>query len=51
VGEEIPFESRIILVVDAFEATASDPPHSPGIAVEERWTSFAPAPAPSSSRP
>jgi diguanylate cyclase (GGDEF)-like protein len=35
VGEEIPFESRIILVADAFEAMTSDRPYSPGIAVEE----------------
>jgi diguanylate cyclase (GGDEF)-like protein len=34
-GDEIPLESRIILVADAFEAMTSDRPYSPGIPVEE----------------
>jgi diguanylate cyclase (GGDEF)-like protein len=35
VGDDIPRESRIILVADAFEAMTSDRPYSPGIPVEE----------------
>jgi HD-GYP domain-containing protein (c-di-GMP phosphodiesterase class II) len=34
-GDEIPLESRIILVADAFEAMTSDRPYSPGIPVTE----------------
>jgi diguanylate cyclase (GGDEF)-like protein/putative nucleotidyltransferase with HDIG domain len=34
-GDQIPFESRIILVADAFEAMTSDRPYSPGIAVDD----------------
>jgi diguanylate cyclase (GGDEF)-like protein len=34
-GDEIPLESRIILVADAFEAMTSDRPYSPGIPVDE----------------
>jgi HD-GYP domain-containing protein (c-di-GMP phosphodiesterase class II) len=34
-GDQIPFESRIILVADAFEAMTSDRPYSPGIPVED----------------
>jgi diguanylate cyclase (GGDEF)-like protein len=34
-GEEIPLESRIILVADAFEAMTADRPYSPAIPVEE----------------
>jgi diguanylate cyclase (GGDEF)-like protein len=33
-GEQIPLESRIILVADAFEAMTSDRPYSEGIAIE-----------------
>jgi HD-GYP domain-containing protein (c-di-GMP phosphodiesterase class II) len=33
-GDEIPLESRIILVADAFEAMTSDRPYSDGIPVE-----------------
>jgi HD-GYP domain-containing protein (c-di-GMP phosphodiesterase class II) len=35
VGEEIPLESRIILVADAFEAMISDRPYRPGRPQEE----------------
>jgi HD-GYP domain-containing protein (c-di-GMP phosphodiesterase class II) len=34
-GDEIPFESRIILVADPFEAMTSDRPYSLGVEVEE----------------
>jgi HD-GYP domain-containing protein (c-di-GMP phosphodiesterase class II) len=34
-GDEIPLESRIILVADAFEAMTSDRPYSPGVAVPD----------------
>jgi diguanylate cyclase (GGDEF)-like protein len=34
-GDEIPLESRIILVADAFEAMTSDRPYSNGISVED----------------
>jgi putative nucleotidyltransferase with HDIG domain len=34
-GDQIPFESRIILVADAFEAMTSERPYSAGIAVED----------------
>jgi diguanylate cyclase (GGDEF)-like protein len=34
-GEEIPFEARIILVADAFEAMTSDRPYSDGVSFEE----------------
>ena len=34
-GEEIPLESRIIHVADAFEAMTSDRPYSAGVAVED----------------
>ena len=33
-GDAIPFESRIILVADAFEAMTSDRPYSDGITIE-----------------
>jgi diguanylate cyclase (GGDEF)-like protein len=38
VGDEIPLESRILLVADAFEAMTSDRPYSPGIPVEDALT-------------
>jgi diguanylate cyclase (GGDEF)-like protein len=34
-GDEIPLESRIILVADAFEAMTADRPYSPAIPIEE----------------
>jgi diguanylate cyclase (GGDEF)-like protein len=34
-GDEVPLESRIIFVADAFEAMTSDRPYSDGVAVEE----------------
>jgi HD-GYP domain-containing protein (c-di-GMP phosphodiesterase class II) len=34
-GEEIPLESRIILVADAFEAMTSHRPYSDGISVDD----------------
>jgi diguanylate cyclase (GGDEF)-like protein len=34
-GDQIPLESRIILVADAFEAMTSDRPYSPGIPVPD----------------
>jgi diguanylate cyclase (GGDEF)-like protein len=34
-GEEIPLESRIILVADAFEAMTADRPYSPAIPIDQ----------------
>jgi HD-GYP domain-containing protein (c-di-GMP phosphodiesterase class II) len=34
-GEEIPLESRIILVADAFEAMTADRPYSPAVPVDQ----------------
>ena len=37
-GEEIPLESRIILVADAFEAITAERPYSPASSIEEALT-------------
>jgi HD-GYP domain-containing protein (c-di-GMP phosphodiesterase class II) len=34
-GDEIPLESRIILVADAFEAMTADRPYSPAIPTDQ----------------
>jgi diguanylate cyclase (GGDEF)-like protein len=34
-GEEIPLESRIILVADAFEAMTADRPYSPAVSIDQ----------------